>query len=505
MTGPADSEEVEPRDHAVVARHLGREPRNLTGIAARCPFGYPTVVETAPILNGGEPNPTLLYLTCPSLASVVSRAESEGGVRKLKLSCGADEHMRDVLERITEVYRARRAELAEGRTGPARVGARLGAGIGGPEGPEIASCLHAYAAALLAVMTGWLGADDPNLLYEAHEVWARILPPLEDSWCDDARCAHWDTSPRRAIIDIGTTSVRLLVADLMDGELRPLARHAEVTRLGEGLQPGGLLRAEAKQRTADTVDRYVHRARGYGADTILLVGTSAARDALDGEEFIHTLGREHRALTAVLSGPKEAELAYAGAGLHIPGDVTVLDVGGGSTELTCRKRNARIDAVSLELGAGRATERWIKADPPTPEEIANIRQEAEEAFRSVAKRFGPSDSGVASGPDAEPRRLVGVAGTVTTLASLDAGLEEYDAELIHLRNLSVETVRELVERLSTLTTDERAALPCVQAGRAPVIVAGAVIVLAAMETLGYSELTVSERDLLDGVALYWAW
>ena len=171
----------------------------------------------------------------------------------------------------------------------------------------------------------------------------------------------------------------------------------------------------------------------------------------------------------------------------------VLDVGGGSTELIRRsQRREAVEAVSLELGASRGTERWIRSDPPSARRIG----------RGATGRRRPR-FGAACDPGSEPAlgRLVGVAGTVTTLACLDAGLQAYDSEVIHLRTLSLESVDRLVARLAGMTIAERAALPCVQAGRAPVIVGGAVIVKAAMEALGYDEMTVSERDLLDGLVL----
>ena len=537
MTLDAPRETVGLRDRAVIAGELGRRPRDLTGIAARCPFGYPAVIETAPVLTGGAPNPTLLYVTCPSLANAVSRVEARGGVRLLKAACRTDESLRQVLLDVTRLYQERRAALAGTVRDMSPVGPRLGAGIGGPEGPESAACLHAYAAALLSVMTGWLGTEaaapaasapeggtgapasapadtpahtpagapeDSGLVARAREIWTRFLPPVDETWCNDSRCARWDTGRRPAVIDVGTISVRLLVADLIDGRPRAVVRRAEVTRLGEGLWPGGPLGDTAKQRTAEAVARYAEEARSLGADTILLAATSAAREAADGEEFISSLGRDNRISAVILSGEGEAGLAFAGASLDVRGDPVVIDIGGGSTELMRRLENGTVRTVSLEIGASRATERWLRSDPPSAREIADLRQEAAWAFGRVGFTFG-ADGGVQR-EDEEPvqRRLVGVAGTVTTLACLDAGLRKYDSDFLHLRTLSLEVVRKLVDRLSALTVEERAALPCMQAGRAAVIVGGALLLQTAMETLGYDRLTVSERDLLDGLVLHGA-
>lgn len=506
MLEEPESTPVGAADRAVIARQLRREPHDLTGVAVRCPFGRPAVIETAPVLSGGEPNPTLLYLTCPTVVAAISGVEAAGGVRRLKAAVRADPHLREALSALTGAYRARRAELLEeadlSRT---RADPRLEAGIGGPRGPEVASCLHAYAAALLAVTSGWLSAplgDDPEETTGGpagdaggppRELWDRVLSPLGEAWCADDRCAPVGAgaTERRAVIDVGTISVRLLVADVRDGRPLPLVRRVEVTRMGEGLQPGGTIAPDAAARTSAAVSRFAEEAISLGAEAIWLVGTSAARDAADGATFIGGIGRAAGATAAVLSGREEAALAYAGASLDVPGMPVVLDVGGGSTEVVRMAEGGRIDGVSLQVGAVRATERWIHSDPPMAEEVAAVGREAAAAFASLKDRFGP-----AAGP------LVGVAGTVTTLACLDAGLETYEPDVVHLWELRLDSVRGLLDRLSRLTTAQRAALPCVQTGRAPVIVAGAAVVQAAMETLGYGSLIVSERDLLDGLILH---
>jgi exopolyphosphatase/guanosine-5'-triphosphate,3'-diphosphate pyrophosphatase len=292
-----------------------------------------------------------------------------------------------------------------------------------------------------------------------------------------------------AAIDIGTISVRLLVADVRDGRPEQVLRRAEITRLGEGLLAGEPLNAAAKERTALVVAELMAEARRLGADRILIAGTSACRDAADGAEFARGLGEEHCARAVVLSGAEEASLAYAGACLDISGRPVVLDVGGGSTELIRGTPGGAIESESLALGASRGTERWIHSDPPLPEEMNAALAEATALLEPLCGAYAGAD------------RLVGVAGTVTTLACVDAGLTAYDAEVIHLRPLSLESVDRLIGFLAGMTTSQRAALPCVQSGRAPVIVAGALIVKAAMQALGYEEMTISERDILDGLAL----
>jgi exopolyphosphatase / guanosine-5'-triphosphate,3'-diphosphate pyrophosphatase len=493
---PKTSVPVAEADLGIVSGQLGRTARDVTGVAVRCPYGRPAVIESAPTL-AGKPNPNLLYLTCPTATVAISTIEAAGGVRRFKDLVGADAELRRSLGAVVGAYKQRRAALApDGDPRPE-------AGIGGPAGPEKASCLHAYTAALLAARASWL---DGEACAGADEAWSRFLPPPEALWCTDDRCARWaagdqtgashagSASPvagaqRVAAIDIGTISVRLLVADVRDGRPEQVFRRAEITRLGEGLLAGEPLNGAAKGRTAVVVAEFMAEARRLGAERILVAGTSACRDAADGAEFVRGLGEEHSARAVVLSGSEEASLAYAGACLDVSGRPVVLDVGGGSTELIRGTPGAAIESVSLALGASRGTERWIHADPPLPEEMNAALAEAAAQLEPACGAFAGTD------------RLVGVAGTVTTLACVDAGLTAYDAEVIHLRPLSLESIDRLIGFLAGMTTSQRAALPCVQSGRAPVIVAGALIVKAAMQALGYEEMTISERDILDGLAL----
>jgi exopolyphosphatase / guanosine-5'-triphosphate,3'-diphosphate pyrophosphatase len=480
---------------APIADELGWQSYSPRGVAARCPFGYPAVVETRPFLIGGMPNQTPLYITCSALAEMVSRAEGEGYVRRLETACRTDEPLRRLLARVTQLYEQRRRRPAATETDGTMLTARLGAGIGGPEGPETASCLHALAAGLLAVLTGWLGGTsqgDTGLVAQARRAWARFLPPIKDCWCRDGRCSRWDAGRRRGAIDVGAVSVRLLVADVLNDRPWPLLRAATVTRLDEGLRPGSALTDVGRQRTARAVTRFADEARSCGVDSLILAGTNTARKASDGSDFIYDLGQENALPTVVLSAAREAELTYAGVSLDIQDEPVVLRVEGGSSELIGRSENGLVETVSLELEAGRAGEALSRSDPPTVRQTARVYHEASEAFGRVRRQFG-------AGP--KERRLVGVAGTITTLACLDAGLGQYDAEAVHLRDLSLRRVQALTACLSAMTTDERAALPCVQVGRAPLIVGEAVVVQAAMETLGYDALRVSEHDLLDGLVL----
>lgn len=483
---------------ALVSAQLGRPPRGRWQVVTNCPFGFPAVIETAPYLDDGTPFPTLFYLTCPSAVERITEIEASGGVEAFRQTLTADPESAAALDALHDLYRRRRHELATeiGIDG----GAVLERGIGGPDGPLRASCLHAYAAALLAATES--DVSDPD----SSPVWRRLLSDMGPLWCDGARCALQADSEavRRAAIDVGTNSVRLLVA-LVGGDRRvhTLVRRAEITQLGSGLRPGGRFDPDARRRTAAAVSRFAEEARGLGVDRIRLVGTSAARDAEDGCAFIQSLGDQLQVDARVASGSEEAVLSYIGATLDLDADAVVIDIGGGSTEAVRAAEAARptgdgeervlspaVDAVSLNIGCVRGTEEWFTADPPPSAERTTARRVARDAFAPLAERFG-APAGV----------LVGVAGTITTLACLALGLESYDPDSIHLRVFTRKEMEVQVDALAALDPEARAALPCMQEGRARVIVAGGEILLGAMEASGWEKITVSERDMLDAIVL----
>ncbi|MHB8867302.1 MAG: DUF501 domain-containing protein [Thermoleophilia bacterium] len=532
----------------VVAAQIGRMPRGEWSVAVSCPFGFPAVIETAPYLDDGTPFPTLFYLTCPTAADEVAGREAAGGVEAFRRSVAGAPELTRAFAALDRLQRRRRRELAfavesEEATRVADGGAVLERGIGGPRGVERATCLHAYTATLLAATTGALG---PVGAGARRDDWRTLLGDVDRLWCRDARCVgflpgQWE---RRAAVDVGTNSVRVLIGAVGEsGLVLGLVRRAEITQLGAGLAPGKPLDPEARLRTARAVADLVAEARTLGARTIHLVGTSAARDAEDGPAFIAGLGQDLGVAAHVATGPEEAALTFLGVTSDLEGDPVVVDIGGGSTELVRGRGSGGgsrgpavvaapeiegvgldvegVDAVSLDLGCVRGTAAWFTSDPPSHEELRVARCACVEAFRPLASRFGSGtpqpppgggdaagiaqgrrkgDSSAAASPE-RLLRLVGVAGTITTLACVALALPEYDPDAIHLRSFGGRELEDVVDRLSAMGPDERAALPCMQRGRGGVIVAGGVILLAAMDALGWSEVTVSERDLLDGILL----
>ena len=432
LAGRAHHQAVGDADLCIIAGQLGRPPRDVTGIAVRCPFGRPAVIETAPVLSDGTPNTTLLYLTCPTLTVAVSRSEAGGGVQRLRDRCHSDGRLRAHLDVLTALYQERRASLA----GDGRNLLRPAAGIGGlrPRAGLLSARVHGGPLG----RAGWGGSGERGrrrVRYRGGAGVGRPSPEPEGAWCTDDRCGRAAAPRRRAVLDIGTISVRLLVADVTCGRVEEVARRVVVTRIGEGLRPGGRLLPAAAARTAEAVFVLAAEARRWVPDEWLLAGTSAIREAEDGRNFLAGLGEDLAVPTVVLTSRREAELAYLGVGLDIPGDPVLLDIGGGSTELS-RRQGIRFDSVSLDIGAAKAGERWPTTDPPRPEQIETIQRETRRLLEPIGDRFRsrPERPGVEA-------RLVGVAGTVVTLACLSAGLKQHDRDALHLRTLTRQQVQ----------------------------------------------------------------
>ncbi|MEW2506216.1 MULTISPECIES: Ppx/GppA phosphatase family protein [unclassified Amycolatopsis] len=313
--------------------------------------------------------------------------------------------------------------------------------------------------------------------------------------------------PRVAAIDCGTNSIRLLVAELTprhDGtvDLRDLHREMRIVRLGQGVDATGRLAPEALERTRKALADYTIAARRKGVEKVRMVATSATRDASNRDEFFamtrETLGVE----AEVISGDEEARLSFTGAvGEQDPDDgpFVVVDVGGGSTELVLGTWDGRraevLAAKSVDIGCVRITERDLKGDPPTPEEITRAKTTAETILQEA---FDVVDV-------AKAQTWIGVAGTVTTLSAVAQELPEYDSERTHLSKLSHAQIDSLATSLLAADRATRAANPVIHPGRVDVIGGGAVIVQVLAEQLakrgGPDQLVVSEHDILDGIAL----
>ena len=522
---------AETADAAVVAVQLGRQPRGVFSVAHRCPCGLPDVIQTAPRLPDGTPFPTLYYLTCPHATAAMSKLEASG-------------LMRDMTRRLAEDPALRRRQQAASRHYVTRRdAAAIGAGIqplppGTPSAggmPDRVKCLHALAAHELACSgTNALGRE---AIQAAGTWWAagRCVPipapgdppaagdpcPAAGSPAAGSRRPMSD-DPRRggragsgaagavrvAAIDCGTNSLRLLVADASPGEatLADLVRRMEIVRLGQGVDSTGRLGPEALARTFGVLEEYAGIVRDASVSAVRMVATSATRDAANSAEFVSGVTRILGVPPEVLTGDQEASLSFTGATAELgqpagrgqppgpqlmPPPYLVVDIGGGSTEFVLGGDQAGgLAAASVDIGCVRMTERHLRSDPPADAEIAAATADIDAAIGRA----------VATVPAQRARTLVGLAGSVTTVAGIALDLPAYDPDRIHHARISAAEVHAVARMLLSQTRAQRAQIPVMHPGRVDVIGAGALVLDRIMTRLGFAEVVASEHDILDGIA-----
>lgn len=297
---------------------------------------------------------------------------------------------------------------------------------------------------------------------------------------------------RVAAIDVGTNSTRLLAAEEQADGFRSIDRRMIITRLGQGVGRTRLLDPEAVERTLRVIADYAATCGELGIERLRVTGTSAVRDARNKEAFIEGVRRLTGQAPDVLSGEEEARATFLGVLSDLPpqGDVLVVDIGGGSTELVVGAGTPSA-MVSLDIGCVRMFEKYLASDPPSEEELVSLRHDVRSAIASVKVDL--------SAPPGA--RMIGVAGTLSQLARLKTGSIVYDPDVTHHAVLSHGDVRRLVRRLESLPYEKRARVRGLEQGRVDVIIAGAEILLEVMEAFDAAEVLVSEKDILDGLVL----
>jgi exopolyphosphatase/guanosine-5'-triphosphate,3'-diphosphate pyrophosphatase len=299
---------------------------------------------------------------------------------------------------------------------------------------------------------------------------------------------------RIAVVDLGTNSTRLLVADVEDGAVSELERRTTVTRLGEGVDATGRLSQGAVDRVLETAAAYREVIDRLGAERIVAVATSAMRDAGNGGALRDDLRTRFRIDARTISGDEEARLTFLGATAGRPagGDVLVIDIGGGSTEYVEGAPGAEPTFhVSTRMGSVRQTERHITGDPPRPEQVRELAEEV----RGVVLGEVPAHV------RARATAGIAVAGTPTSLAAIDQRLDPYDPRRVHRYRLSLAACERMLAMLAALPLAERRNVVGLHPDRAPTIVAGTVILAESMRAFDLDEIEVSEADILQGAAL----
>lgn len=305
-------------------------------------------------------------------------------------------------------------------------------------------------------------------------------------------------SRRFAAIDIGTVTTRMLVADVMpDGSLLELDREYAITNLGEGVNESRLLKPEAIERVAAAVKRFLVVLQGFEPESgegirLRAMTTSAARDARNAGQFVDRLA-EIGVTLEVIPGEREAALSFAGASLPFEGErIVVVDVGGGSTEIIAGIAGcSEVVARSFNIGCRRVTEMFLESDPPTAREIDSARRWMREQFAPYLEQL--KEQGMLEG------RMVAVAGTATTAVSIRDVMEVYDTDRVHLAEVTREQVEDMCARLAAMPLAARRKVIGLDPDRAPVVVAGFLVLLEVMDAGGFATFTVSESDILQGI------
>lgn len=296
-----------------------------------------------------------------------------------------------------------------------------------------------------------------------------------------------------AAIDCGTNSTRLLV---VDGDGRPLERLMRITRLGQGVDAERRLHPDAIARVVVVLGEFRESLDRHGVDRVRLVATSAARDALNRDELFEAAEAATGVRPELLDGQEEARLSFQGATAELPADgapLLVADIGGGSTELVVGVPGEEpAGAVSLDVGCVRLTERWMEHDPARPDELANALGEVRDLLEDADRQLPAL---------AEAHRMIGLAGTVSTVAALDLGLRTYDRDEVHHHRLDREVVEDWFRTMAMGDRADRLGNPGLEDGRADVIVGGLCVLVGVLRHWGFASCLASESDILEGLCL----
>jgi exopolyphosphatase / guanosine-5'-triphosphate,3'-diphosphate pyrophosphatase len=299
--------------------------------------------------------------------------------------------------------------------------------------------------------------------------------------------------PTFAAIDCGTNAIRLLIAAVDSNKVSDRLREMRTVRLGEGVDATGEFSNMALERTFAACREYAELLMQYEIKELRFVATSASRDVSNRDVFITGVKEILGVEPEVISGDQEAELSYRGAlsGLDVKGSVLVADIGGGSTEFVTTLADRSLVSESVNIGCVRMTERYLQSDPPTQQEVEAATRDIRNQIELIARTV----------PIRTETTFIGLAGSVTTVAAMALGLHEYDADLIHSSALSMEEVDAVTNELLHMTRAQRAELGFMHPGRVDVIGGGALVLRESMRLLGFTQVVVSEKDLLDGVVI----
>ena len=517
-------------ERAIVELQIGRFPRGMVAVGARCACGKPLVVITRPCLEDGTPFPTTCYLTSPEAVKAVSRVEADGIMREFNELLQTDEEVKKQYEQAHKYYLTFRHALAVALGDSEEHISDMSAG----GMPVRVKCLHALLAQTLVMGKGVNPIGD-MVLERIKDEFNPSVCRCSTPWSDDAKEIETEVvvdeknasnasnasknsdceekSVTVAAIDCGTNSIRLKIAKVTKRGMKDIVpRMLRVVRLGQGIDETHRFADDALERVKAAAREFANVLKGHPVDAIRFVATSATRDAENREIFEQMMIDELGVRPEVISGTEEASLSFLGATSVVSRDelqppYLVVDLGGGSTELVLGGDGVELPAhkvsaaYSMNVGSVRMTERHLHTDPPTEDEIQaaidDVDRHIDEAFKVV--------------PAGRVRTVIGVSGTVTTMAALTMGLKHYDHTAVDGVRIGLEKAYAVNNRFLRMTRERRRAYPTIHPGRVDVVGGGAVVwsrVLERLAKAAYEDhggvldtFVASEHGLLDGITL----
>lgn len=519
-------------EKAIVKLQLGRFPRGMVAVGARCACGKPLAVVTRPCLEDGTPFPTTCYLTSPEAVKAISHIEADGLMREYNELLQSDDSVKQQYEQAHKYYLAFRHALALALGDSEEHISDMSAG----GMPVRVKCLHALLAQTLVMGKGVNPIGDMALERIKNEFDPRVCR-CSTPWCDDANATQTevitsgDSSTRAgksssilntdydeksavvAAIDCGTNSIRLKIAKVTKHGMKDIVpRMLRVVRLGQGIDETHRFSDEALGRVRAAAREFAQVLKEHPVDAIRFVATSATRDAQNREIFEQMMIDELGVCPEVISGTEEAALSFLGATSVVSRDelqppYLVIDLGGGSTELVLGGDDKDLPshkvaaAYSMNIGSVRMTERHLYTDPPTEAEIQtaidDIDKHIDEALKTV--------------PAGRARTIIGVSGTVTTMAALTMGLQHYDHTAVDGVHIGLEQAYAVNNRFLRMARSVRRTYATIHPGRVDVVGGGAVVLSRVLERLAkaaYEDhggvldtFVASEHGLLDGITL----
>ena len=531
-------------EREIVKKQLGRFPRGMVAVGARCVCGRPLAVVTRPCLEDGTPFPTSCYLTSPEAVKAISHVEADGLMREYNELLQSDEDVKKQYEQAHKYYLQFRHELAVTLGDSEEHISEMSAG----GMPVRVKCLHALLAQTLVMGKGVNPIGD-LVLQRIKDEFDPSVCRCTTPWSDDADaaetqvvveeksnkknadCAEKDAKAAKAAkaasknadcaeksvtvaaIDCGTNSIRLKIAQVSERGMKDIVpRMLRVVRLGQGIDETHRFADDALERVRAAAREFAQVLKEHPVDAIRFVATSATRDAENREIFEQMMVDELGVCPEVISGTEEAALSFLGATSVVSRDelqppYLVVDLGGGSTELVLGGDGDSLPAhkvaaaYSMNVGSVRMTERHLHTDPPTEEEIQaaidDVDKHIDEAFKVV--------------PAGNVRTIIGVSGTVTTMAALAMGLQHYDHTAVDGVRIALEQAYEVNNRFLRMTRERRRTYATIHPGRVDVVGGGAVVwsrVLERLAKAAYDDhggvletFVASEHGLLDGITL----